>query len=44
MINWLRALIAFGCLGFGTTIAQAQSYYSKIVTIVSPSAPGGIAG
>jgi tripartite-type tricarboxylate transporter receptor subunit TctC len=44
MSNWLRVLIGLGCLGFGTTVAQAQSYPSKIVTIVSPSAPGGITG
>ncbi len=42
MIKWLRALIALACLGFGITIAQAQSYPSRIITIVAPSAPGGI--
>jgi len=42
MIKWLRALIALACLGFGVTIAQAQSYPSRIITIVAPSAPGGI--
>jgi tripartite-type tricarboxylate transporter receptor subunit TctC len=42
MINWLRALIALGCLGFGITIAQAQNYPSKAIIIVAPSAPGGI--
>jgi tripartite-type tricarboxylate transporter receptor subunit TctC len=42
MINRLYALIALACLAFGSTIAQAQSYPSKIITIVAPSAPGGI--
>jgi tripartite-type tricarboxylate transporter receptor subunit TctC len=42
MINRLCALIALAYLAFGSTIAQAQSYPSKIITIVAPSAPGGI--
>jgi tripartite-type tricarboxylate transporter receptor subunit TctC len=41
MTNWLRALIALGCLGF-SSIAQGQTYPSKNITIISPSPPGGV--
>ena len=41
MATWLRALIAFGCIGLGAANAQ-ENYPSKPIRIIVSNAPGGV--
>jgi tripartite-type tricarboxylate transporter receptor subunit TctC len=41
MTKWIGALLSFGCL-LSATAAQAQSYPSKMITIVVTAAAGGV--
>jgi tripartite-type tricarboxylate transporter receptor subunit TctC len=42
MTAWLRAMLAAGCLGLLADAALAQNYPSRPVTLVAPTAPGGV--
>lgn len=44
MASWFRALIVAGCIapGLVATATQAQDYPARPVTLVAPTAPGGV--
>jgi tripartite-type tricarboxylate transporter receptor subunit TctC len=42
MTSWFRAVTVVGCLVAGFIPAQAQDYPTRPVTLVAPTAPGGV--
>ena len=42
MAQWLRTCVALACLSLAATVAEAQTYPAKPITIIVPAAPGGV--